>query len=297
MEKEIINKYLEAGRIWKNAIKLTQKKAKEGKLFLDLAEDIESLIIEEGAEVGFPTNLSINEEAAHFTPDWKDSSTLKESDLLKIDIGVSVDGYICDGAISINLDNTHSKMIEANEKALENAISVVGFDKPISNIGKEIESTIKKAEFNPVYNLGGHGLERFSVHAEPSLSNHSRGSDSPLEEGAIAIEPFASTGEGFVSESSKVEIFALTEKKPVRGINARKILAFAEKFNGLPFAERWIRKETKLNDFQATFGLRELMKNDAIETFPGLKEEKGTFVSQVEKSMLVLEDKVIILGE
>jgi len=213
METSTINNYKKAAVAWKSAINLARKNAKEGKSFLELATEIENKILEEDCEIAFPVNLSINEEAAHFTPNWKkeDDRTLKKSDLLKVDIGSHYKGFICDGAISINLDNTHAKQIEANVLALENAISVTKFGITSDLIGKEIESTLKSKGFNPVYNLGGHGLGEYDIHSYPSIPNHPNSSHDLIEEGAIAIEPFSSTSKGMISESAIVEIFALKE--------------------------------------------------------------------------------------
>jgi len=296
MEKEIIDKYQKAALCWKKAIAKASK-IKEGTKLLTFAKEIEKLIATEGCGNAFPINLSINEEAAHFTPKFDDTYELKKEDLLKIDIGVHFEGYICDGAISVNLDNTYAKQIEANELALANAISVATFGKEVDGIGKAIEDTLKEKGFNPVYNLGGHGLEQWDIHSWPSLPNHSNSSTAKLEEGAIAIEPFASTGDGFVNESPQVEIFSLNEGKNVRNMHARKLLAIAKEFQGLPFAERWLREKSKMDDFQITVGLKELMKADVFKSYPGLKEKSGAMVSQVEKSLLILEDKTIVLGE
>jgi len=296
MEKEIIDKYQKAGAAWKKAI-AHARKIKEGTSLLSFAKEIEELIHNEGCGSAFPINLSVNEEAAHFTPTYNDTYKLKKEDLLKIDIGVHFDGYICDGAISINLDNTHAKQIEANELALSNAISVAEFGKPIDGIGTQIEETLKKKGFNPVYNLGGHGLDQFDIHSYPSLPNHSNSSTAKLEEGAIAIEPFASTGEGYINESPNVEIFSLNVGKNVRNPHARKLIEIAKTFEGLPFAERWLREKSKMEEFQVGVGLKELMKSDVFKAYPGLKEKSGVMVSQVEKSLLILENKTIVLGE
>ncbi len=298
MDDNEIKKYEQAGRVWKNAIKLAKKEAIVGKSLLELAEKVESKILEE-AGLAFPINLSINEEAAHFSPNGKkeEDRILEKSDVLKIDIGVQIDGFICDGAITINHDNEHAKQIEANELALENAISITKHGTKISDIGKEIEDALKEKGFNPVYNLGGHGLGEYDIHAFPRIPNHDNSSTIELEEGVIAIEPFSSTGEGYINESTQVEIFGLEEGKNVRNNYGRKILEVAKKYSGLPFAERWLRKESKLNDFQFTVGLRELMKAKSFETFPGLKEMKNEIVTQAEKTLIVLEEKTIVLGE
>jgi methionyl aminopeptidase len=300
MESKEFNSYIKAGKVWAKAIKYAQKKAKEGVLFFDLAEGIEKLIIEEGAQIGFPVNLSINEQAAHYAPKFNDPLTLKESDVLKVDIGSSVDGFICDGAITINLDNKHAKQIEANELALENAISVAKLGSPVEKMGAEIEKTLKNKGFNPVYNLGGHGVSKNNIHDWPSVPNHAGGTSDKLKEGvAVAIEPFASTGLGEVTDDINVEIFSFVEKKGVRNPVAKQILNLLDKYEGRPFAERWIRKELqgKTSDFNVTLGIKELMKNGSIHPYPGLKEAKGVTVTQVEKTILIYEGNTIILGE
>lgn len=298
METSILNNYKKASIAWKNAINLARKKSKEEKSFIELAKEIENKIIEEDCEIAFPVNLSINEEAAHYTPNWKEENDrfLKKSDVLKIDIGTHYKGYICDGAITINLDNSCAKQIEANELALNNAISVANFNSTPSKIGKEIENTLKEKGFNPIFNLGGHGLDKFEIHTSPSIPNHSNSSKEKLEECVVAIEPFSSTGRGHVSEAALVEIFDLGEGN-VRNPHARKLIETAKKYKGLPFAERWLKKDSGLSDFQFNLGLRELLKANCFETFPGLRETKGNIVTQVEKSLIILENDVIILGE
>jgi methionyl aminopeptidase len=299
METSILNNYKTAASVWKSAISLAKKETKENVSLYELAEKVENYILENDCGLAFPINLSINEQAAHYTPNWnkEEDYNLKSSDLLKIDIGVHKEGYICDGAISINLDNTHALQIEANELALDNAISVAKFGISADKIGKEIEDTLKEKGFNPVYNLGGHGLSKFEVHTYPSIPNHSMGSRDILEEGAVAIEPFSSTGKGRVSEDNVVDIFELIEGKNSRNNNSRKLISTAKNYNGLPFSERTLKKDSKLEDFGFNMGLRDLMKNEIFKTYPGLKEAKGEYVTQVEKSIIVLEDKIIVLGE
>ncbi|MDD2531838.1 MAG: type II methionyl aminopeptidase [Candidatus ainarchaeum sp.] len=300
MDSSEVKSYKEAGVVWAKAIKYAQKKAKDGLLLFDLAEGIEKLIVDEGAQIGFPVNLSINEQAAHFTPKFNDTNTLKESDVLKVDLGTAVNGFICDGAITINLNNEHAKQIEANELALANAISVAKLGEPVEKMGAIIEKTLKDKGFNPVYNLGGHGVSKNNIHDWPSVPNHSGGTSDKLKEGvAVAIEPFASTGVGEVRDDVIVEIFSLVEKKGVRSPVAKQILNMLDKYEGRPFAERWIRKELdgKVSDFGLTLGLKELMKNKSIHTYPGLKEAKGTIVTQIEKTIIINDGETIVLGE
>lgn len=305
MEKKDFDNYLLAGKIWKKAMKKAEKSVKPGRKLLDIALEIEKGIFDAGKELkaknfgpAFPVNLSINEEAAHSTPSGSDSRVLDEKDVLKIDIGVHVGGFISDGAKTLNFSNDYSKMIEANEKALENAIALIKPNIEVSKVGKTIQDTLKKSGFNPVQNLSGHGLQKFEQHASPSIPNIENNDSRKILDGmAVAVEPFASTGKGLVHESSSAEIFSVKEAKPVRNMHARTILEFvSEKYSSLPFAERWIEKEMKLSDFQRKIGLRELLKFGVLESYPVLKEDKGAIITQAEKTVVIFEGKVSVIN-
>lgn len=293
-------KYVKAGKILKQAMEKAKKNIKTGQKLLEIAEEIEAHIIElVGAKPAFPVNLSINEIAAHFTPAANDEAVLNEKDLLKVDLGAQIDGFIADAAFSINPSNEHAKMIEASEKALENALAIAKPGIEIGKIGEEIEKTIRKFGFNPIQNLCGHELGEFKQHAGISIPNISKNDPRKLEEGhAYAIEPFATNGKGFVKESMQSEIFSLDEPKPVRNMHAREILEFvSENYKTLPFAERWIAnaKKLKMPDFQRKIALRELLKNKCIQAYPVLKEENTKIVSQAETSIFIKEKDIIIL--
>ncbi len=304
MEKKEFENYINAGKIWKIAAKKAEKIVKPGRKLLDIAVEMEKAINDIGkvegikqAKPAFPVNLSRNEEAAHSTPSENDESTLAETDVLKLDIGVQVDGYIADGAITFNFSNSFSKMIEANQKALENALSIIKPGAEIGKIGREIEQTLKKAGFVPVQNLSGHGLGKFEQHASPTIPNIDNRDSRKIEEGmAFAVEPFASTGKGTVHESGKAEIFSLKEAVPVRNEHARILLEhIAKNYLTMPFAERWIA-QTKMSGFQRKIALRELLKAGILRAYPVLKEEAGKIVTQAEKTVVIFEEKVTIIN-
>ncbi len=303
MESDIRKFYEHAGRLHKAAMKQAQKSVQPDKKLLNIAEEIESSIREQAADskedisLAFPVNLSINHQAAHATPSISDETILLETDLLKVDIGVHVNGFIADGAKSFNFSNDHAKQIEANEKALEEALAVVKPNQKISVVGKAVQSVIEKAGFKVVSNLTGHGVGQFMQHAPPSILNVENRSETLFEDGmAIAIEPFASTGRGTVSDSNQVEIFSIEEDKPVRDPHARKILDFArEEFATLPFAERQL-EPLKLSEFSRKVGLRELVKAGILHSYPVLVEQRGAFVSQAEKTVIIDGDEAIIIN-
>jgi methionyl aminopeptidase len=102
-----------------------------GRTMTEIANYIEdgtrALVEEQGldAGVGFPTGLSINHCAAHYTPNAGDSVVLKEGDVLKVDIGVHVKGRICDSAFTLNFgDPAYDRLLEAVNAATETGIRV-----------------------------------------------------------------------------------------------------------------------------------------------------------------------------
>jgi len=299
MEKQEFEAYLKAGKIASKVKASAQKSIKPGQKLLEIAETIEKEIIELEARPAFPANLSINNIAAHYTPKVNDEATLLNSDVLKVDIGVHVNGFIADCAFTLDFSGNNSKLVEASEKALQNASSILKPGLEIGKIGEEIEKTIKSYGFNPVYNLSGHGLQAFETHAFPTIPNHANKDSKLLEDGmAFAIEPFATNGEGHVSESIDVEIFSIHEPKPCRNETARKILDFAEKeYKTLPFAERWIQNSLKLSEFSRKIALKELLQREILHSYPPLQEHHSKLVSQAETSIVINEGQVKILVE
>ncbi len=294
MEEEIKEKYLKAGKILEKAIELARVNAKEGTKFLELAEEVENFIIEKKAKPAFPVNLSKNNIAAHYTPKENDNEKISKDDVVKIDIGVCVDGYIADAAFTINLSNKWKNLIHAANEALKNAIEIANVGKKISEIGRIIEETIKKHGFKPVYNLSGHGLAYFEAHTEPNIPNYDNKSTVVLEENcAYAIEPFSSNGKGFIHEGATSNIYKLIEKKPVRSAISRKILdEIEENFATLPFAERWLKD---VSEFEKRRALKELIMHKCIKQFNILLEKPSTLISQAETSIIFDKSRKYIL--
>ncbi|MEM5855727.1 MAG: type II methionyl aminopeptidase, partial [Candidatus Aenigmatarchaeota archaeon] len=254
---------------------------------LEIAESIEKKIKELGVGIAFPVNISINENAAHYTPSIDDDTKLKTGDLVKVDFGVHVDGYIWDRAFSVLIGSGKNKLIEAAEKAVENAIKVIKGGVKVCEISEIIENTLKEYGVNPVYNLCGHGLKRFVQHAEPTILNYKNNLQYEIKSGeVIAIEVFTTNGSGFVKESNQVLIYKYEKDKPVRMWEARKILERAKKdFMGLPFAKRWVKDIASGASLE--LALKQLVESDALREYPVLREESGGLVAQAEETVIV----------
>ena len=254
---------------------------------LEIAEKIENKIVELGGGIAFPVNISINDIAAHYTPDINDATLLKEKDLVKVDIGVHVDGYIWDRAFSVCIGEKSHPLIKTSEKALKEALKLIKPGTKVYQISEVVEDVIRNEGFNPIHNLCGHGLERFNQHAPPTIPNGKNSIQTEIKEGqAIAMEVFVTNGGGFVKESSPTLIYKFKANKPVRLWEARKILEVSRtKFQKLPFAKRWLADFVPL--LKIDFALRELTEVNALTPYPILREETHGIVAQTEETVIV----------
>jgi len=295
--KGMIEKYGRAGKIVFEALQLARREAKPGAKLLELADKTENFILSQGARPAFPVNISINDVAAHYTPPFDDASVIGEKDVVKIDAGAHVDGFIGDMAITLDFSGENGKLVEASERALEAALSVMKAGASTSLVGETVENEIKKFGFKPIENLTGHALGEYELHAGIEIPNIKTQHGRELKEGdVLAVEPFASTGAGHVSEGNLVEIFSLAEEAPARLRESRKLLTYAqENYKKLPFAERWLRKSAFPSKLLLHAALRELVLMGALHQYPMLRDSGKGLVSQAELTVLVEKDSVSIL--
>ncbi|MEM4633786.1 MAG: type II methionyl aminopeptidase [Candidatus Anstonellaceae archaeon] len=296
-ENEKIRKnFFEAGKIASSIIKDAQKLVLPGEPLLDIAESLEKMIADAGAKPAFPANISINDVAAHFTPEADNKTVLGENDLVKIDIGVHIDGCIGDTAITIDLSGQHGKLCEASEAALEAAIASIKPGIKVGQIGEKIEKEITSRGFKPIENLTGHKIEPFLLHAGVEIPNIASSASYEIKEGDVfAIEPFASSGSGRVADTSQVEIFSLQSAPKLRGRYSRELLGhIMQNYFSLPFAERWL---SKIFNSRLTLNaaLKELLNSGALHPYPVLRDTGRGLVSQKEHTVIVEHDSAKVI--
>ncbi len=258
---------------------------KPGAKYIDVIEAVEKKIIDLGAGIGFPADLSANNVAAHDTPFPNDERVLEKGDLVKLDLGTHINGEVADTAMTVEVGNTgkYNELIKASAEGLRAAIETVKPGVKIHKIGKAIQDTITSHGFVPVANLCGHGVGIYDVHISPSIPNYDNGDENTLEEGqVIAIEPFATDGIGLVKQGKMSSIYALLHKKPVRMQSVKQILDHIEKnYKTLPFAARWLKMQG------AQFALRILEKEGILHQYEQLPEKSDALVSQKEHTLIV----------
>jgi methionyl aminopeptidase len=288
MNDTILDRYTEAGALAAGVLRRGAALVKEEASLLDVVERIEEMVREEGGDLAFPLNISFNEDAAHDTATPGDGRTFARGDLVKVDLGVHVDGYIADTAMTVDLGD-HGLLVEASRAALEAAIAAVRPGITAGEVGAAIQHEIEARGYRPVANLTGHGLARYDLHSRPTIPNVGIPGGAVIEEGMVfAIEPFATTGSGRVSEGQRVEIYRQIAARPARLPSAKRILDLARRSRGLPFARRWVAGD------KVDIGLATLVRSGTLHAFPVLHDVPGSFVSQAEHTMIVTEDGCIV---
>ncbi len=293
MEAEELEKRKRACSISAVALEYGRKLVKKNARMLDVCDAIDEKIRSMGAKPAFPSQISLNHIAAHYCCSYDDSIILG-SQVCKLDVGAQIDGYGGDNAATVDLSNSNADLVKAVNNALYAAIKIIRPGVKLSEIGSVIQSEITALGFSPVRNLSGHGIGRFELHASPSVPNFDNGDSAKLETGqVIAVEPFATTGEGVVLESSNPEVFAQLASNPVRDATARAILKEIQSYEELPFAKRWLVR--KFSPLKAEIAFRQLHLAGNLQGFPPLIEKARGLVSQAEHTLLVTDSGCEVL--
>ncbi|ETO02519.1 hypothetical protein RFI_34909, partial [Reticulomyxa filosa] len=168
---------------------------------------------------GFPTGCSLNNCAAHYTPNPGDKTQLKKTDLCKIDFGVQINGYIIDSAFSMSFDEMHEPLMQAVKAATNEGVRVMGIDARLGEVGAAIQEVMESHEcvyngktykVKAIQNLNGHSIGPWVIHGGKSVPIIKTEDNTKMEEGELyAIETFGSTGKGFVYGDGESSHFSM----------------------------------------------------------------------------------------
>jgi methionyl aminopeptidase len=252
--------------------------------------------------MSFPTGVSINNCAAHYTPNPGDDRVLLATDLIKIDIGTHAHGHIIDSAFSFSFDPQFETLIQASHDATWAGLKEAGIDARLIEVGRVIEETMtsfeveidgKKRKVKSVRNLSGHQLGDYIVHAGKSVPIIANGCEPHLkmEEGEVyAIETFASTGKGSVSDAPDcshyiMEPDAMSLIGKLRNTKAKHLLTHInQKISTLARCRRWL---DQTGEKQHLLALKSLVDAGLVNPYPPLVDQAESFVSQHEHSIMI----------
>ena len=280
---------IKAGQIAARVMTEIADDIKGGVKTISICTKVEKLIIDLGGRPAFPCNVSIDNVASHYTSPPNDSSTIPADGIVKVDLGVQIDGYLSDMAKTFVLDEGLEALAIATDDALSEAIAAFQPGVRLGEIGATIERVIKTYGLKPIKNLTGHNMTRFRLHAGKKVPNvKTRTSDEIKVGECYAIEPFATSGVGSVVDSDLIYIFANTGKVVEFTGNTEKLrLHLRKKYGPLPFTLRWIG--TKSKDIDLVEEIKNLMKEKIVRGYPVQVSKKARPVSQSEHTVFVTE--------
>ncbi|HEY4619735.1 MAG TPA: type I methionyl aminopeptidase [Nitrospirota bacterium] len=185
------------------ALEELKKKVRSGITTGELDRIAEEFILKNGGVPafkgykGYPSAscISVNEEIVHGIPSYRD---LKDGDIVSIDIGVLLDGYYGDAAITVpvnEIDSESRRLLDVTEKSLYKALDFARPGCRVSDISCTIQDYVESAGYSVVREFVGHGIGS-SLHEDPPVPNYGeRGKGPRLKAGMVlAIEPMVNAG-------------------------------------------------------------------------------------------------------
>ncbi|KAK5697353.1 Methionine aminopeptidase 2 [Elasticomyces elasticus] len=313
MNNDFLTEYRQAAEVHREVRKYAKSVIKPGMTLTEIAETIEDgtrhltghMGLEEGDNilggVAFPTGLSLNHCAAHYTPNAGNKMVLQKEDVMKVDFGVHVNGRIVDSAFTVAFDPKYDNLLAAVKDATNTGIRAAGIDARMGEIGEAIQEAMESYEVEidgttypvkAIRNLNGHTITQYSIHggsAGKSVPIVKGGSNEKMEEGeTYAIETFGSTGKGLVRDDMETSHYARMPDAPkvaLRVASAKKLLQSIDKnFGSLPFCRRYL---DRLGHDKYLLGLNNLVQSGIVQDYPPLCDIKGSYTAQYEHTILL----------
>ncbi len=292
MSEDVLQCYREAGRIASKTREEANRLVREGMPVIEVCNRVEALIEELGGKPAFPCNVCINEVAAHYSSPPGDTEKIPEGSVVKVDIGVHVNGYIADTATTLCFNQAYNGLRYAVEEALEEAIKLIRPGVKTSAVGATVQRVIERRGFKPIRNLTGHQVGRYAIHTGKSIPNVVTLDGTRIEEGDVfAIEPFATlqSGAGEVHGAEEAYIYRLHRERSLRDADARRLLEVIKtKYKTLPFSARWLRGV--MPEGEVNHALSTLLSSRSVVAYPVLVERREVVVTQAEQTFIVTRD-------
>ncbi len=289
--------YVKSGKITREVKAVVQAGVKPGIGFLEVCDLVRKEVESRGGRLAFPTGIGVNQVTAHYAPQDGDESVVGDQDLVKVDFGVHVDGYVTDTSVSVTFNPEFNLLLEATERALEAAIATARRESRTGEIGREIHREAARFGFKTIENLTGHTVDRYQVHAGKSIPNLYMPGMQKLKEGDVfAIEPFLTPGSaaGYVVDAPSTTIFSMVSRKKT---GVAELDAFADRVweerKTLPFTLRWYVPEFGRGKLPGV--VNRLMAKRIVRGYPTLVEASGNPVAQFEHTMALEEGGLVVL--
>ncbi|XP_022747570.1 ERBB-3 BINDING PROTEIN 1-like isoform X2 [Durio zibethinus] len=306
---EVVTKYKSAAEIVNKALQLVVKECKPKAKIVDICEKGDVFIREQTSNmyknvkrkiergVAFPTCLSVNNTVCHFSPLASDTSELEEGDMVKIDMGCHIDGFIAvvahthviqDGPVT----GRQADVVAAANTAAEVALRLVRPGKKNKDVTDAIQKVAAAYDCKIVEGVLSHQLKQFVIDGNKvilSVSNpDAKVDDVEFEENEVyAVDIVASTGEGKpkLLDEKQTTIYkrAVDKNYHLKMKTSRFIFSeINQRFPILPFTAR------ALEEKRARLGLVECVNHDLLQPYPVLHEKPGDYVAHIKFTVLLM---------
>ncbi len=287
-----LEKMRRVGRVSANAREKGLSMVQEGVKLFDVAEEVEGYIRSQGMKLAFPCNISVNEIAAHYTPSSTDKTKFEIGDVVKVDCGAQLDGFVGDTAGTVEVGTRRfTDLIDAARDARDTVMEFIGEGVPINEIGTVVEGTIQNHGYTPIRNLSGHQIEPYNLHAGLSIPNYDNGDTQVLKRNmVIACEPFATNGEGLIVGGKPGNICRIIRDGPIADPALQEFFDYLkEEFATFPFCAR------SCDDPKAEQKVKALVRHGILSSYAILIEKKKGCVAQFEHTVHIGEGRGEVL--
>mmetsp|Transcript_28227 Transcript_28227/g.65270 ORF Transcript_28227/g.65270 Transcript_28227/m.65270 type:complete len:387 (-) Transcript_28227:89-1249(-) len=263
--------------------KLYNKKDKEGRK------------MEKG--IAFPTCISVNEIAGHFSPLKGESRKLAKGDVVKVDLACHIDGFIAAAAHTLiiggdKVDDKRADAVMAAWNAAEAAVRLVQVGKTNMQVTEAIGKIAADFEVKPFQGVLSHQLKKHVIDGNRVIISVETPEEKVDEfefelNEVYCVDIVMTSGDGKGRESeNRTTVFkrAVEQNYNLKTQKARQFLHEVNKrFPALPFSIRAFEDET-----MARVGVAEAKRHELLHEYPVLKEREGQFVAQFKFTVLLL---------
>ncbi|XP_011019082.1 PREDICTED: proliferation-associated protein 2G4-like [Populus euphratica] len=306
---EVVTKYKSAAEIVNKALQLVISECKPKAKIVDICEKGDSFIREQSGNmyknvkkkiergVAFPTCVSVNNTICHFSPLASDETVLEEGDIVKIDLGCHIDGFIAvvghtHALQSGPVTGRAADVIAAANTAAEVALRLVRPGKKNKDVTEAIQKVAAAYDCKIVEGVLSHQLKQFVIDGNKvilSVSNpDTRVDDAEFEENEVyAVDIVTSTGEGkpklLDEKNTTIYKRAVDKNYHLKMKSSRFIFSeINQKFPIMPFTAR------ALEEKRARLGLVECVNHDLLQPYPVLHEKPGDYVAHIKFTLLLM---------
>uniref|UniRef100_A0A8C7VKC9 Proliferation-associated 2G4, b n=1 Tax=Oncorhynchus mykiss TaxID=8022 RepID=A0A8C7VKC9_ONCMY len=310
----VVTKYKMGAEIANQALKAVVEAARAGVTVVSLCETGDAFIMAETGKVfrkekdlkkgiAFPTSVSVNNCVCHFSPLKSDPEiTLKDGDLIKIDLGVHVDGFISNLAHSFvvgvtkdaPLTGRKADVIKAAHLCAEAALRLVKPGNQNSQVTEAWNKIAKSFKCSAIEGMLSHQLKQHVIDGEKTIIQNPTDLQRKDHEKAefevhevYAVDVLISTGEGKAKDAGQRTTIYKRDPDKQYGLKMKTSRSFfsevERRFDAMPFTLRAFEDEGK-----ARLGVVECAKHELLQPFNVLHEKEGEFVAQFKFTVLLM---------